>query len=161
MYHMKGNPQNANNHLSYNEEYCPGAARMLNKKGNPQLFLDAREFYTLEDVLGRANNRNTISNLVTNSIVNRQNDVTENEATPNWSFVTNHDQRANLINGLISKDHPEIARIMGSAIMGSALYAEYANQAWQEFYADQKKTDKQYAQYNVPAQYAILLSNKD
>ncbi len=29
------------------------------------------------------------------------------------------------------------------------------------FYADQKKTDKQYAQYNVPAQYAILLSNKD
>nr|ASA47864.1 putative GTFB [Limosilactobacillus fermentum] len=156
MYHMKGNPQNANNHLCYNEGYHSGAAQMLNKKGNPQLYMDAGEFYTLENVLGRANNRDTISNLITNSIVNRQNDVTENEATPNWSFVTNHDQRKNLINRLIIKDHPGIAYIMGSAYK-----AEYANQAWQEFYADQKKTDKQYAQYNVPAQYAILLSNKD
>ncbi len=156
MYHMKGNPQNANNHLSYNEGYHSGAARMLNKKGNPQLYMDSAEFSTLENVLGRANNRDDISHLITNSIVNRQNDVTENEATPNWSFVTNHDQRKNLINRLIIKDHPGIAYIMGSAYK-----AEYANQAWQEFYADQKKTDKQYAQYNVPAQYAILLSNKD
>ncbi|MBB1072793.1 KxYKxGKxW signal peptide domain-containing protein [Limosilactobacillus reuteri] len=148
MYHMKGNPQNANNHLSYNEGYRSSAARMLNKKGNPQLYMDYVGS-TLGNVLGRANNRDTISNLVTGSIVNRQNDVTENEATPNWSYVTNHDSRANLINGLISKDHP------------GAYKAEYANQAWQEFYADQKKTDKQYAQYNVPAQYAILLSNKD
>ncbi|WP_368887413.1 glycoside hydrolase family 70 protein, partial [Limosilactobacillus fermentum] len=148
MYHMKGNPQNANNHLSYNEGYRSSAARMLNKKGNPQLYMDYVGS-TLGNVLGRANNRDTISNLITGSIVNRQNDVTENEATPNWSFVTNHDQRANLINGLIIKDHP------------GAYKAEYANQAWQEFYADQKKTDKQYAQYNVPAQYAILLSNKD
>nr|WP_242068979.1 glycoside hydrolase family 70 protein [Weissella confusa] len=148
MYHMKGNPQNANNHLSYNEGYRSGAARMLNKKGNPQLYMDYVGSI-LGNVLGRANNRDTISNLITGSIVNRQNDVTENEATPNWSFVTNHDQRANLINGLIIKDHP------------GAYKAEYANQAWQEFYADQKKTDKQYAQYNVPAQYAILLSNKD
>ncbi|MQB59596.1 glycoside hydrolase family 70 protein [Limosilactobacillus reuteri] len=148
MYHMKGNPQNANNHLSYNEGYRSSAARMLNKKGNPQLYMDYVGS-TLGNVLGRANNRDTISNLITGSIVNRQNDVTENEATPNWSYVTNHDSRANLINGLISKDHP------------GAYKAEYANQAWQEFYADQKKTDKQYAQYNVPAQYAILLSNKD
>ncbi|WP_414626436.1 glycoside hydrolase family 70 protein [Lactobacillus delbrueckii] len=102
MYHMKGNPQNANNHLSYNEGYHSGAARMLNKKGNPQLYMDSGEFYTLENVLGRANNRDNISDLVTNSIVNRQNDVTENEATPNWSFVTNHDQRKNLINRLIT-----------------------------------------------------------
>ena len=150
MYHMKGNPQNANNHLTYNEGYRGGAARMLNKKGNPQLYLDSWIFSTLENVLGRANNRDDISHLITDSIVNRQNDVTENEATPNWSFVTNHDQRNNLINGLINKDHP-----------GMGYKAEYDNQAWQEFYADQKKTDKQYAQYNVPAQYAILLSNKD
>lgn len=156
MYHTKGNPQNANDHLSYNEGYHSGAAQMLNEKGNPQLYMDSGEFYTLENVLGRANNRDNIGNLITNSIVNRQNDTTENEATPNWSFVTNHDQRKNLINRLIIKDHPNI-----SDVMGSAYKAEYANQAWQEFYADQEKTNKQYAQYNVPAQYAILLSNKD
>ena len=156
MYHTKGNPQNANDHLSYNEGYHSGAAQMLNEKGNPQLYMDSGEFYTLENVLGRANNRDSIGNLITNSVVNRQNDTTENEATPNWSFVTNHDQRKNLINRLIIKGHPNIPDIMGSAYK-----AEYANQAWQEFYADQKKTNKQYDQYNVPAQYAILLSNKD
>ena len=156
MYHTKGNPQNANDHLSYNEGYHSGAAQMLNEKGNPQLYMDSGEFYTLENVLGRANNRDNIGNLITNSIVNRQNDTTENEATPNWSFVTNHDQRKNLINRLIIKDHSNIPDIMGSAYK-----VEYANQAWQEFYADQEKTNKQYAQYNVPAQYAILLSNKD
>ena len=156
MYHTKGNPQNANDHLSYNEGYHSGAAQMLNEKGNPQLYMDSGEFYTLENVLGRANNRDNISNLITNSVVNRQNDTTENEATPNWSFVTNHDQRKNLINRLIIKDHSNIPDIMGSAYK-----VEYANQAWQEFYADQEKTNKQYAQYNVPAQYAILLSNKD
>ena len=63
----------------------------------------------------RANNRDNIGNLITNSIVNRQNDTTENEATPNWSFVTNHDQRKNLINRLIIKDHSNIPDIMGSA----------------------------------------------
>lgn len=156
MYHTKGNPQNANDHLSYNEGYHSGAAQMLNEKGNPQLYMDSGEFYTLENVLGRANNRDNIGNLITNSIVNRQNDTTENEATPNWSFVTNHDQRKNLINRLIIKDHSNIPDIMGSAYK-----VEYANQAWQEFYADQEKTNKQYAQYNVPAQYAILLSDKD
>ena len=49
--------------------------------------MDSGEFYTLEMSSDIANNRDNISDLVTNSIVNRQNDVTENEATPNWSFV--------------------------------------------------------------------------
>ncbi|POH19024.1 dextransucrase [Fructilactobacillus sanfranciscensis] len=145
LYHTKGNQVNANSHLVYNEGYNSGDARMLNGKNNPELCMDGGYFFTLENVLGRnADKRDSINNLVTNSIVNRANNVTENTATPNWSFVTNHDQRKNLINQIISDNH-----------------YEHTQEAWDKFYADQAKTDKQYAQHNLPAQYALLLSNKD
>ncbi|MGY5622154.1 glycoside hydrolase family 70 protein [Limosilactobacillus fermentum] len=157
MYHTKGNQENANNHLVYNEGYHSGAAQMLDGKNNPELYMDAGYFYTLENVLGRnADKRDNINNLVTNSIVNRANDITENTATPNWSFVTNHDQRKNVINQIIIDNHPGVPDIMNSSYK-----PEYAQEAWDEFYADQAKTDKQYAQYNLPAQYALLLSNRD
>ena len=156
MYKTKGNQANANDHLIYNEGYHSGAAQMLNKKGNSELYMDSGYFYTLENVLGRANGRDNIGNLITNSIVNRQNDVTENQATPNWSFVTNHDQRKNVINQIIIDNHPNTPNIMSDGYK-----AVYAQQAWKEFYADQAKTNKKYAQYNLPAQYALLLSNKD
>ncbi|UTD42217.1 glycoside hydrolase family 70 protein [Lactiplantibacillus plantarum] len=144
LYHTKGNQVNANSHLVYNEGYNYGDARMLNGKNNPELCMDAGYWSQLESSLGRnVDKRDSISNLMTNSIVNRANDVTENTATPNWSFVTNHDQRNNLVNQIIyDKDIT-------------------AQKAWDMFYADQAKTDKQYAQYNMPAQYALLLSNKD
>ncbi|CAJ2233237.1 glycoside hydrolase family 70 protein [Fructilactobacillus sanfranciscensis] len=157
LYHTKGNQVNANSHLVYNEGYHSGAARMLDGKNNPELYMDAGYFYTLENVLGQnVDKRDSISNLVTNSIVNRANDVTENTATPNWSFVTNHDQRKNVINQIIIDNHPGV-----SDIMSSSYKPEYVQEAWDEFYADQAKTDKQYAQYNLPAQYALLLSNRD
>ena len=144
MYHTKGNQVNANSHLVYNEGYNYGDVRMLNGKNNPALYLDSGYWYQLESSLGRnADSRDSISNLMTNSIVNRANDVTENTAMPNWSFVTNHDQRNNLINRIVYDKNIT------------------AQKAWDMFYADQAKTDKQYAQHNMPAQYALLLSNKD
>ena len=144
LYHTKGNQVNANSHLVYNEGYNYGDLRMLNGKNNPALYLDSGYWSQLESSLGRnADNRDSISNLMTNSIVNRANDVTENTATPNWSFVTNHDQRNNLVNRIVYDKNIT------------------AQKAWDMFYADQAKTDKQYAQYNMPAQYALLLSNKD
>ena len=156
IYNTKGNQANANDHLIYNEGYHSGAANMLDRKSNPELYMDSGYFYTLENVLGRASDRDDINNLITNSIVNRQNDVSENVATPNWSFVTNHDQRKNLINQIVIDDHPGVADIMSDGYK-----AEYVNQAWKEFYADQARTDKKYTQYNLPAQYALLLTNKD
>ena len=156
IYNTKGNQANANDHLIYNEGYHLGAANMLDRKSNPELYMDSGYFYTLENVLGRASDRDDINNLITNSIVNRQNDVSENVATPNWSFVTNHDQRKNLINQIVIDDHPGVADIMSDGYK-----AKYVNQAWKEFYADQARTDKKYTQYNLPAQYALLLTNKD
>ena len=154
LYHTKGNPQNANAHLNYNEGYHFSASTMLNNKNNPELFMDASYYYILEEVLGSVNSN--VNKLINGSIVDRTNDNSQNEAIPNWSFVTNHDQRKNMINQIIMDQHPGIPDIMANGYK-----AEYAQEAWQEFYADQARTYKTYAQYNVPAQYAILLSNKD
>ncbi|MHC3413463.1 glycoside hydrolase family 70 protein [Pediococcus pentosaceus] len=156
LYHTKGNQTNANNHLVYNEGYHSDGQSLMDGKGNPALYMDASMFSTLKNVLGRISHRDDITHLATNSVVNRANDDGSKSQTPNWSFVTNHDQRKNLINQMIIKDHPGV-----KDIMGTGYKAEYANQAWQEFYVDQARAYKQYAQYNVPAQYAILLSNKD
>ncbi|MEE6693696.1 glycoside hydrolase family 70 protein, partial [Lactiplantibacillus plantarum] len=156
LYHTKGNQTNANNHLVYNEGYHSDGQSLMDGKGNPALYMDASMFSTLKNVLGRISHRGDITHLATNSVVNRANDDGSKSQTPNWSFVTNHDQRKNLINQMIIKDHPGV-----KDIMGTGYKAEYANQAWQEFYVDQARAYKQYAQYNVPAQYAILLSNKD
>ncbi|MGY5263832.1 glycoside hydrolase family 70 protein [Lactiplantibacillus plantarum] len=156
LYHTKGNQTNANNHLVYNEGYHSDGQSLMDGKGNPALYMDASMFSTLKNVLGRISHRGDITHLATNSVVNRANDDGSKSQTPNWSFVTNHDQRKNLINQMIIKDHPGV-----KDIMGTGYKAEYANQAWQEFYVDRARAYKQYAQYNVPAQYAILLSNKD
>jgi hypothetical protein len=156
LYHTKGNQTNANNHLVYNEGYHSEGQSLMDGKGNPELYMDSSMFYTLQNVLGRMNDRDDITHLATNSVVNRANDDGSKTQTPNWSFVTNHDQRKNMINQMIINEHPGV-----KDVLGTGYKAEYANQAWQEFYADQASTYKQYAEYNVPAQYAILLSNKD
>lgn len=156
MYHIKGNDANADQHLLYNEDYHTYSQRMLDQKGNQELYMDSGYYSMLQNVLGRSDSRASISNLATNSIVDRTNDSTENQATPNWSFVMNHDQRKNTINQIIIDDHPG-----QKDVMSDGYKDEYAQQAWQQFYADQAQTYKAYAQYNVPAQYAIMLTNKD
>lgn len=156
LYHTKDNQINANNHLVYNEGYHSDGQALMDGKGNPELYMDSSMFYTLENVLGRATNRDDITHIATNSVVNRASDDGTKTQTANWSFVTNHDQRKNVINQMIMDDHPEV-----KDILGNNYKADYAKQAWEEFYADEAKTNKKYAQYNLPAQYALLLSNKD
>ena len=156
MYHIKGNDANADQHLLYNEDYHTYSQQMLDSKGSQELYMDSGYYNMIQSVLGRSDYRASIGNLATNSIVDRANDNTENQATPNWSFVMNHDQRKNVINQIILDDHPDQADVLADGYRDA-----YAQEAWNQFYADQGQTDKAYAQYNVPAQYAIMLTNKD
>ena len=157
MYHTKGSNANADSHLVYDESYHSNSAQLLNEHGNPQLYMDSGLYWTLNNVLGaQPGSRNNIMNIASNSVVNRTNDTTENQATPNWSFVNNHDQQKNIINQIIIDDHPGV-----TDIMAAGYKAEYADEAWKQFYEDEAQTVKKYTQYNVPAKYAILLTNKD
>ena len=160
LYGIKSSETNSLNHLAYNEGYHAEGATMLKNKNYQQLYMDSWMFYALHSNLGR--NQGNLSGFNKAGIVNRLKDTTnvtgsnDTSITPNWSFVNNHDQQKNIINQWIIDQHPGVPDIMAAGYK-----PQYAVDAWNAFYADQQKVNKQFTQMNVPAQYAILLTNKD
>ena len=160
LYGLKSSEANSLNHLAYNEGYHVDGATMLKNKNYQQLYMDSGMFYALHSNLGR--NQGNLAGINGAGIVKRLSDsanVTGNSDTsiiPNWSFVNNHDQQKNIINQWIINQHPGV-----TDIMAAGYKAQYAVDAWNAFYADEQKVNKQFTQMNVPAQYAILLTNKD
>jgi dextransucrase len=153
-----------NNHISYIESYSDAEKGFEDSNGNPQLAMDYGLFYTLNNTLGKATPTQSLSTLETNSTVNRSGSGTSNN-TPNWSFVTNHDQEKNRVNNVIL------------GLYGIKTGEKYTNQtpkaldeiydkntekkALQIYEADMQKTDKQYAPTNVESSYAYILTNKN
>lgn len=157
LYKTSSSDKNANDHLVYDETYVGKAASTIKSYGTKQLTMDAAMFYTLRNTLGKTSSKRTkLTTVATNSVVNRKSDTKSNVAQANWSFVNNHDQIKNIINQIIIDKHKGDRYIMSDNYKSS-----YATAAWKTYKADRAKTTKKYAQYNVPAQYALLLSNKD
>ena len=157
MYHTKESDANADAHLIYDEVWDPNYAKWLKSKGYENLYYDTQMYYSNVNALGnKPGQRGSLDELINNPVVNRANDTTEDQAVPNWSFVMNHDQRADIIKQMIMDEHPN-----DPSVMGNGYKAAYAQQALDAFFKDQASTNKQYAHYNMPLQYAILLTDKD
>ena len=154
---MYGSSETAkHSHLIYNEGYETGLAKeWLDSSGNSQLLMDAWYFYTLENVFG-LDSSNSMKTLSTNSVVNRTKSIPENSATPNWSFVNNHDQQKNRINQIILDKYPN-----NSTVLGKGYTKEKEKEAISLFKEDMSAVEKKYAPMNIPSRYALLLSNKD
>ena len=157
MYHTKESDANADAHLIYDEVWDPNYAKWLKSKGYENLYYDTQMYYSNVNALGnKPGQRGSLDELINNPVVNRANDTTEDQAVPNWSFVMNHDQRADIIKQMIMDEHPD-----DPSVMGNGYKEAYAQQALDAFFKDQASTNKQYAHYNMPLQYAILLTDKD
>ena len=157
MYHTKESDANADAHLIYDEVWDPNYAKWLKSKGYENLYYDTQMYYSNVNALGnKPGQRGSLDELINNPVVNRANDTTEDQAVPNWSFVMNHDQRADIIKQMIMDEHPN-----DPSVMGNGYKEAYAQQALDTFFKDQASTNKQYAHYNMPLQYAILLTDKD
>ncbi|WP_283613922.1 glycoside hydrolase family 70 protein [Ligilactobacillus aviarius] len=157
MYHTKETDANADAHLIYDEVWDPTYAKWLKSKGYENLYYDTQMYYSNVNALGnKPGQRGSLDELINNPVVNRANDTTEDQAVPNWSFVMNHDQRADIIKQMIMDEHPD-----DPSVMGNGYKEAYAQQALDAFFKDQASTNKQYAHYNMPLQYAILLTDKD
>lgn len=141
-----------NNHLSYIESYTDNQLGFENSTGNGQLVYDHGMFGALRDSLGKDHNWRPLSDIVTSSYVNRAN-PDGSKPTPNWSFVMNHDQEHNGIKGI-----PLTEEEAGGAKKNTV---EYEKKQFEKYYADMVNADKKYANYNVPSQYAYILTNKD
>ncbi|MCQ2570000.1 MAG: dextransucrase, partial [Limosilactobacillus sp.] len=157
VYKANESDANANKHISILENWASiGDIPYIKSIGSPQITMESKLSgdASLRNALGRqVEKRANIRELITNSIVDRTADSTENVAFPNYSFSRAHD------NGSQDDIRWAIAAASGKP------YGVF-NQADEEagmklFIDDQNSTIKKWNYYNMPATYAYLLTNKD
>ncbi len=148
--------QEMDKHLSVIESYQnlrfgnPQIA-LENSNRNGQLAYDTTLYDAMYNTLGQANPSEPLSDVFTKSIVGQAR-LGVGEAIPNWSFVTNHDLEHTVISS-IPVPPTEINGLTVDAAQQVAQMRIYDN--------DRRLSAKQYAPYNVPAAYAVMLTNKD
>lgn len=153
-YGMEKSDANANKHLNILEDWGWDDPAYLNKIGNPQLTMDDRFRGAMMDTLAGAPGRNqALNKLITQSLVNRANDSTENAVIPSYTFVRAHDSNAQdqirqAIQAATNKPYGEFN--LEDEKKGMALYIQ-----------DQNSTKKMWNLYNMPSMYALMLTNKD
>lgn len=161
-YGVDKNDATANQHLSILEDWSDNDAQYVKDHGDNQLSMDNKLRLSLKysltmpvtDQDGHAV-RSGLEPLITNSLVNRTVDDTDNTARPNYSFVRAHDSEVQTV----------IAEIIKQKINpnsdGLTPTQDELTQAFKIYNADQLKTDKEFTQFNIPSTYALLLTNKD
>ncbi|WP_431310039.1 glycoside hydrolase family 70 protein [Leuconostoc litchii] len=151
----------SNQHVSILEDWSDNDAVYVSDHGDNQLSMDnklrlsLKYSLTMPPVDQYGNKRSGLEPFLTNSLVNRSNDATENTAQPNYSFVRAHDSEVQTVIAEIIKQ-----RIDPDAD-GLSPTMEQLTEAFKIYNADQLKTTKEFTQYNIPSTYATILTNKD
>lgn len=144
----------ANARLNILEDWSGRDPYYVNSIGNPQLTLDNTVLTGIHDTLAAAPDKvKSLSELVSNSLVSRSNDSTENTAIPNYSFVRAHD------NGSQDEIRQAISAVTGKSYGDFNFEDEQKGIA--AYIKDQNSTTKNWNKYNIPASYAYILTNKD
>ncbi|MHA8138291.1 glycoside hydrolase family 70 protein [Lactobacillaceae bacterium Scapto_B20] len=123
-------------------------------KNQKQLFID----YTNRSALtNQPGSRDSLATLINNvsGLVDRSSDTTDNQALPNYSFIHSHDTGVQNVLTQIVKDK------INPSSDGVHITKDEFDQALKYYAEDINSTDKQYTYYNVPAAYALILTNKD
>lgn len=136
------------NHLSYIESYVTAQVGFEQSNKFGQMVMDAGPYSGLLFSFGRG--WAPLRYAFEASLIDR---VHGGQPMPNWSFVNNHDQEHNLL-GSIPLSQDEAA----GSTPGSLAYELHQ---FDKYDADRNSVNKQWAPYNVPASYAILLTTKD
>ncbi|CAK1252278.1 glycoside hydrolase family 70 protein [Fructobacillus evanidus] len=154
-YGVDKNNANANQHLSILEDWDYNDYQYSGDTGANQLTMDFKTQVQLVSSLTKnPTQRDNMARFLQWYNVDRSNDNTENQAVPNYSFLRAHDSQVQTI----------IAQIINDYYPGADGFRPTADQlatAFKIYDADQQSTNKRYTMYNVPAAYAMLLTNKD
>lgn len=147
--------------LSYIESYSGNQSGYESSIGNPQLSYDVGLWGGSRSSLGAApGRRSPLRNLAGYGYVNRTNISASTATTPNWSFVSNHDQQKNIINQIML-DELGIKHGDNNPSFEGAWSEKAQKAALHTYYDDVQSTTKKYEPYNVPAQYAYMLTSID
>lgn len=154
-YKTHQNEQNANSHISILEDWSFDDAKYVFDKGADQLTMDFKQqVQSVFSLSAKPNVRASLSRFLEWFNVNRSVNDTENNAIPNYSFVRAHDSHVQeIIAQIIQELHPEAD--------GLRPNMQQIEEAFEIYNVDQSSTNKKYTMYNIPAAYAMLLTNKD
>lgn len=155
-YKIDQSDSQANAHLSILEDWESKDAAYIKAHGNNQLTMDFPIHLGLKYALNvPVSQRSGLEQTITNSLVNRTEDATENTAQPNYSFIRAHDSEVQTVIAQIVKDK------INPKSDGLTVTPDEIEKAFAIYNADELKSDKEYTAYNIPSSYALLLTNKD
>jgi glycosidase len=143
---------NMDNHLSILESYVDEQIGFENSNRNGQLTYNADLYNALAASLEQANPTTPLSDIVNKSISVAHTTIT-GTPLPNWSFVNNHDQESNVAGSI-----PLTAAQANGSVAGSNAWRLAEMSIYD---ADRRLALKQYTPYNIPAAYALILTNKN
>lgn len=157
-YGVDKNDARANQHLSILEDWGDEDPDYVKAHGNQQITMDFPLHLAIKYALNMPNDkRSGLEPTREHSLVKRITDDKENVAQPNYSFIRAHDSEVQTIIADIIKD--KINPV--STGLDSTVTLDQIKQAFDIYNADELKADKVYTPYNIPASYALLLTNKD
>ncbi|MBS9338421.1 hypothetical protein G6R29_02060 [Fructobacillus sp. M2-14] len=149
------NDKNANQHISILEDWSFDDAKYVFDKGADQLTMDFKQQVQSTYFLSQSPKfRSSLKRFLEWYNVDRSKDNTQNKAIPNYSFVRAHDSQVQeIIAKIIVEMYPNAD--------GLKPTMEQIRQAFEIYNKDLASTNKKYTLYNIPAAYAMLLTNKD
>ncbi|WP_184284926.1 glycoside hydrolase family 70 protein, partial [Leuconostoc carnosum] len=155
-YKIDQSDSQANAHLSILEDWESKDAAYIKAHGNNQLTMDFPIHLGLKYALNvPVSQRSGLEQTITNSLVDRTEDATENTAQPNYSFIRAHDSEVQTVIAQIVKDK------INPNSDGLTVTPDEIEKAFAIYNADELKADKEYTAFNIPSSYALLLTNKD
>ncbi|KOY77446.1 Dextransucrase [Apilactobacillus kunkeei] len=155
-YKINANDVNSDNHLSILEDWSGNDPYYQKDHGTNQMTIDSGYLNSLRSILMyNPAVRSDMSTIINAGVVNRQDDNTTNQAIPNYEIVRAHDAGVQDIISQIIIDN-----IDPHASSSNPTW-EQMREAFKIYDADEDSAVKKYTQYNIPASYALTLTNKD
>ena len=155
-YRVADNEANAIAHLSILEAWSYNDHQYNKDTKGAQLSIDNPLRETLlTTFLRKSNYRGSLERVITNSLNNRSSEQKHTPRDANYIFVRAHDSEVQAVLANI------ISKQINPKTDGFTFTMDELKQAFEIYNADMRKADKKYTQYNIPAAYATMLTNKD
>ena len=155
-YRVADNEANAIAHLSILEAWSYNDHQYNKDTKGGQLSIDNPLRETLlTTFLRKSNYRGSLERVITNSLNNRSSEQKHTPRDANYIFVRAHDSEVQAVLANI------ISKQINPKTDGFTFTMDELKQAFEIYNADMRKADKKYTQYNIPAAYATVLTNKD
>lgn len=155
-YRVADNEANAIAHLSILEAWSYNDHQYNKDTKGGQLSIDNPLRETLlTTFLRKSNYRGSLERVITNSLNNRSSEQKHTPRDANYIFVRAHDSEVQAVLANI------ISKQINPKTDGFTFTMDELKQAFEIYNADMRKADKKYTQYNIPAAYATMLTNKD